>query len=189
MSTPSGTDGVVSTSACREVPESTGFGRMCRSIVDTLDGGSAMNVARYVVDAVVLEGRSYREVARAPRRHPRAGRQSSWPGTGKGGTRRSRPGPGRPSGLPPNPRRARGRDRRAPQAAQRARADAGAETIHHLSTRHARGLRSPRSSVCSADRRDRREAALQTMPGTGGPAPAPPSAAGRDQRGGVMNRR
>jgi Homeodomain-like domain-containing protein len=38
---------------------------MWRSIVDTDDGGSAMDLARYMVNAVVLEGRSYREVARA----------------------------------------------------------------------------------------------------------------------------
>ncbi len=33
--------------------------------MDTDDGGSAMDLARYVVDAVVIEGRSYRDVARA----------------------------------------------------------------------------------------------------------------------------
>ncbi|HYZ11664.1 MAG TPA: hypothetical protein VE962_07195 [Actinomycetota bacterium] len=44
---------------------------MCRSIVH-LERGSAMDLARYVVDAVVLEGRSYREVAR-PKGSPRAG--------------------------------------------------------------------------------------------------------------------
>jgi hypothetical protein len=55
----------------RECLSSPDSGQVCRSIVH-LERGSAMDLARYVVDAVVLEGRSYREVAR-PKGSPRAG--------------------------------------------------------------------------------------------------------------------
>ena len=109
-----------------------------------------MELARYVVDAVVLEGRSYRDVAQAH------GVSKSWVGKVIG---RFRDG-----GYEAIGQRSRAPNRiphRTPSALEDEIVtlrkgladqglDAGAETIHHhLSSRHA-GPRSRRSGACCA---------------------------------------
>jgi len=88
--------------------------------VDTLRKGRAMDLARYVVEAVLVEGRSYREVARAH------GVSKSWVGKAVGrfrraATMRSRHAPGLQAISPSHAGRGRGADRGAPRRACRRR--------------------------------------------------------------------
>ena len=108
-----------------------------------------MDLARYVVDAVVLEGRSYREVARAH------GVSKSWVGKLVGRFRE-----GGYEAVTPRSRAARTIPHRTPTEIEDEIVtlrkeltdqglDAGAETIrYHLLLRRARSPRSPRSGGC-----------------------------------------